>query len=319
MPAQTQFDVDEVVFAGAVGGHLGNLLQVFQQAVVVAVVVQTDHGCRVGKTGEGQTRVVAGHAIGGQSAGVDRRQEARGPQLRGRVGVKGHHQRQRAVADVARFVGGGEGEHPCGGVVSRACVLERPGGAAEHLREAQRGVAVKQLDATGAGGHRAMQGEVSVDHRDAIGAAAAAVVHALQQGSWGHERVGVGVGRGRVGLQAGQHVHAAHVAGDVHHIGANEVTVADGPCPVGHDQAALDVDEPASAIDDVGGGQFLDAQHIRVCRRGQVGRISQPHHITDLGVCGQADAENRLVVGCQSVVAAQAGVRAGQQSDGRWR
>ena len=137
MLTQAQLDVDEVVFARAVGGHLGNLLQVFQQAVVVAVVVQANQGCRVGKAGEGQARVGARHTIGAQATGVHRGQEAGGPQLCRCVGVKGHHQRQRAVADVAGFVGGCEGEHPRGGVVSRACVLERPGGAAEHLRQAQ--------------------------------------------------------------------------------------------------------------------------------------------------------------------------------------
>ena len=171
----------------------------------------------------------AGHAVVVQATGVDRGQQAGGPQLRGGVGVKRDHQRQRAVADVAGFVCGSEGEHPCGGVIGRTCVLERPGGGAQHLRQAQRGVAVKQLHAAGTGGHRAVQGEVFVDHRDAIGAAAAAVVHALEQGGWRHERVGVGVGGSRVDLQAGQHVHAAHVAGDVHHIGANEVSVAGGP------------------------------------------------------------------------------------------
>ena len=229
VPAQSQLDVGEIVFAGAVGGDLTDQLLVFQQAVVVAVVVQTHHGCRVGKTREEQTRVVAGHAIVVQATGVDRGQQAGGPQLRGGVGIKGDHQRQRAVADVARFVGRSEGEHPCGGVVSRTCVLERPGSGAEHLRQAQRSIAVKQLHAAGTGGHRAVQGEVFVDHRDAIGAAAAAVVHALEQGGRGHEGLGVGVGRDRVDLQAGQYVHAAHVAGDVHHIGANEVTVAGGP------------------------------------------------------------------------------------------
>ena len=44
VPAQSQLDVGEIVFAGAVGGDLSNQLLVFEQAVVVAVVVQTDHG-----------------------------------------------------------------------------------------------------------------------------------------------------------------------------------------------------------------------------------------------------------------------------------
>ena len=317
MRADAQVDVAEVVLAGTVCRHLPEQLQIVKDAVVVAVVVQAHRSRGVGETGEGNAKTGACHAVAVQAAGVACREQAGRPQLGWWVGVEGDHQRQRAAAHVAGFIGRCEGEHPGAGAVGCSGVVVGPAGVTEHLCITQRSVAIEQFNPACAGRHRAIECEALVDHRDAVAAAAAAVVHAGQQR---RRRVGgggrAGVGRDGVDLQAGQHLHAAHVARHVDDVGADEVAAGRGPGAVGHDLAALDVDVAAPTVHDVGGRQGPGAQHIGVVGIAHISGIGQPDHIAHLRILWQGDAEGGLAVGGQAVVAAQPRVRVGQQGDG---